>query len=76
VKNHALVDGNKRLARLATATFLELNGVTAVDAANDDVYAFVMAAAAAEQDRVEDLSRGLRELCAATGGRWGTRRGR
>ena len=29
VKNHALVDGNKRLGWLATATFLEINGVAA-----------------------------------------------
>jgi death-on-curing protein len=64
LKNHALVDGNKRLAWLATASFLELNGVAAADAANDDVYAFVMAAAAGH-DSVEDLSRGLQKLYAA-----------
>ena len=28
VNNHSLVDGNKRLGWLATAVFLELNGVT------------------------------------------------
>jgi death-on-curing protein len=61
VKNHALVDGNKRLAWLATATFLELNGVAvSVTAANGDVYAFMMAAAG--HDDVEDLSAGLRKL--------------
>jgi death-on-curing protein len=64
VKNHALVDGNKRLAWLATATFLEINGTTAVNATNDDVYAFVMAAAAGHAS-VEELARGLQELCRA-----------
>jgi len=37
VKDHPLVDGNKRLGWLATAVFLELNGVKATRAANDDV---------------------------------------
>ena len=27
VRNHALVDGNKRLGWLATAVFLEINGI-------------------------------------------------
>ena len=38
VKNHPLVDGNKRLGWLATAVFLELNGVAVAGASNDDVY--------------------------------------
>jgi death-on-curing protein len=42
LKNHALVDGNKRLAWLATATFLYLNGVDATDVSNDAVYDFVI----------------------------------
>jgi death-on-curing protein len=42
VNNHALVDGNKRLGWLATAVFLELNGVAASGATNDDVYELVM----------------------------------
>jgi death-on-curing protein len=62
VKNHALVDGNKRLAWLATATFLELNGVVATDATNDDVYAFVMAAASGH-DSIEELARGVERVC-------------
>lgn len=40
--NHALVDGNKRLAWLATAVFLELNGVGVTHITNDAVYDFVM----------------------------------
>lgn len=42
VKNHALVDGNKRLGWLATAVFLQLNGIDVSIASNDDVYDLVM----------------------------------
>ena len=42
VSNHALVDGNKRLGWLATAVFLEINGVTISRASNDEVYALVI----------------------------------
>jgi death-on-curing protein len=42
VKNHALVDGNKRLGWLATAVFLDLNGIDVSVAANTDVYDLVM----------------------------------
>lgn len=42
VNNHALVDGNKRLGWLATAVFLEINGLEASRARNDDVYELVM----------------------------------
>jgi death-on-curing protein len=42
VNNHALVDGNKRLGWLATAVFLELNGLHASNLPNDDVYDIVM----------------------------------
>ncbi len=42
VKNHALIDGNKRLGWLATAVFLELNRVSVTSASNDDVYDLVM----------------------------------
>jgi death-on-curing protein len=46
VKNHALVDGNKRLGWLATAVLLELNGADPTRGSNDDVYEFVIAIAA------------------------------
>jgi len=42
VNNHALVDGNKRLGWLATATFLELNGASVAGADNDGVYDLVI----------------------------------
>ncbi len=46
VNNHALVDGNKRLGWLATAVFLELNGIRATTISNDDVHDLVMRVAA------------------------------
>ena len=61
VKNHALVDGNKRLGWLATATFFELNGIGISAAANDDVYGCVMAVAAGSES-VEDIAHRLRSL--------------
>ena len=42
VNNHALVDGNKRLGWLATAVFLEINGVTASGLSNEAVYELVI----------------------------------
>lgn len=42
VNHHALVDGNKRLGWLATAVFLELNGVAASEIANEDVFDLVV----------------------------------
>lgn len=42
VKNHALVDGNKRLGWLATAVFLEINAVPVTHVSNDAVYDFVI----------------------------------
>jgi len=42
VNDHASVDGNKRLGWLATAVFLELNGIKASKISNDDVYELVI----------------------------------
>lgn len=49
VKNHALVDGNKRLGWLATAVFLDLNGVDIATASNDDVYDLVIDVAGSDR---------------------------
>lgn len=59
-RNHALVDGNKRLAWLATYVFLDINGgrVTATD---DEVVEFVLAVAAGELDDVVVIAKRLRE---------------
>ena len=61
LKNHALVDGNKRLGWLATAVFLELNGVAATAASNEDVYAFVMDVAA-EDRTLQEIAALLRRV--------------
>ena len=65
VKNHALIDGNKRLGWLATAVFLELNGVKATRASNDDVYDLVIDVAAHNRE-VDDIANGLRALVRGT----------
>ena len=61
VDNHALIDGNKRLGWLATAVFLEINNASVEAATNDDVYALVMAVAAAESP-VEWIAERLEQL--------------
>ncbi len=58
-KNHALIDGNKRLSWLAAAVFLELNGVAASGADNDAVYEIAMEAAAGDHS-VEQIASMLR----------------
>ena len=61
VKGHSLVDGNKRLGWLATATFLEINGIDVTRITNEDVYRFVMGVASGSDD-VDQLTAGLRRL--------------
>ena len=61
VKNHALVDGNKRLGWLATATFLELNGVRVTGVPDDDVVELVTHVAASRLE-VADIAAALRHL--------------
>ena len=63
VTNHALVDGNKRLGWLATAVFLEINGVEISRASNDEVYDLVIDVAAG-QPSVEAIAERLRQLVA------------
>ena len=56
VRNHALVDGNKRLAWLATVVFLDLNDRTvALD--DDDAFTLVMEAAGGMLDVKEIAER-------------------
>jgi death on curing protein len=57
VNNHALIDGNKRLGWLATAVFLELNGVQASSASNDDVYELVIWIASSNPELAEITAR-------------------
>ena len=51
-RNHALVDGNKRLALAATIAFYGLNGFR-LTLSNDEAYDLVIAVAAGEIDDVD-----------------------
>jgi death on curing protein len=66
VNNHALVDGNKRLGWLATAVFLELNGIPVTAVSNDDVYEFVMEVASTSVG-VGEIAPRLRRLMSPPG---------
>ena len=48
LKNHALIDGNKRLGWLTTAVFLELNGQEPSKLTNDVVYDLVYSVASGD----------------------------
>ncbi len=65
VNNHALVDGNKRLGWLAIAVFLELNGIGASRASNDDIYELVVWVAASNPD-LDDITTRLRRVVQPT----------
>lgn len=58
--NHALVDGNKRLAWLATTVFLDLNGL-APDLSDDEAFELVWAVASTSLD-VDAIALRLRVL--------------
>jgi death on curing protein len=58
--NHALVDGNKRLAWLATAVFLDLNGHRP-DLTSDAAFDLVMDVAEGKAD-VEEIANRLKIL--------------
>jgi len=60
--NHALLDGNKRLAWAASVTLLALNGHPVPDVDVDAAEALVLGIAAGELADVADISRGLRPL--------------
>lgn len=59
-RNHALVDGNKRLTLGALIAFLGMNG-SRLEWSNDEAYDFIVAVAAGELDDVV----GIAELLAA-----------
>ena len=54
-RNHALVDGNKRLALAATIAFYGLNGLR-LTMSNDEAYDLVMAIAAGDLNGVEPIA--------------------
>ena len=57
-KNHALVDGNKRLAWLCTVVFCDLNGMTP-QVSDDDAFQLVWDIASSEMD-LEEIAERLR----------------
>jgi death on curing protein len=58
-RNHALVDGNKRLGLAAIIAFYGLNG-RRLTLSNDAAYELVMAVAAGQLDTVADIAAVLR----------------
>ncbi|WP_405092443.1 Fic family protein [Micromonospora sp. NBC_01392] len=60
--NHALIDGNKRLAWAAARVFLALNEVSIQDVDVDQAEAFVMSVAGGTMTEVSDVARELRKL--------------
>lgn len=54
-RNHALIDGNKRLALAATLAFLGVNGWR-LTMTNDEAYTFVMQVATGELDDVASIA--------------------
>ena len=54
-RNHPLVDGNKRLAWLATYVFLAKNDIV-LDPADDEAYDLVVAVADGTIDEVSDIA--------------------
>ena len=54
-RNHALVDGNKRLALAGTIAFYGLNGLR-LTLSNDEAYDLVMAVAAGQLDSVDEIA--------------------
>ena len=57
-RNHALVDGNERLALACTIAFYGLNG-RRLTLSNDEAYDLIVAVSAGELDDVEAITRRL-----------------
>jgi death-on-curing protein len=60
--NHALIDGNKRLAWAATRVFLGLNDVPPQDVDVDQAEQLMLAVASGDLTEVPDIARELRKL--------------
>jgi death on curing protein len=56
VKNHCFIDGNKRIALIATYTFLSINGIE-LTASEVDTASFFVELAASMETQAEALSR-------------------
>ena len=59
-RNHALVDGNKRLALAGTIAFLGLNG-RRLTLTNDGAYMLIIDVASGQLDDVADIAEHLRQ---------------
>ncbi|MFD9335206.1 type II toxin-antitoxin system death-on-curing family toxin [Streptomyces sp. NPDC060028] len=64
--NHPLVDGNKRTAWLAAATFLSVNGIDLADADQDTAYDLVIDVAAGNEADVAVIAGRLRDMSCTT----------
>jgi death on curing protein len=62
VNNHALVDGNRRLGWMATATFLIINEVDLFAPTNDQIYDLAIGVATQPLE-IDDIAAQLRRLC-------------
>lgn len=62
--NHALIDGNKRLAWAGARVFLALNEIPLKDVDVDEAEAFVLAVAGGTLTEVPDIAREFRRLYA------------
>jgi death on curing protein len=58
-RNHALVDGNNRLALAGVIAFYGVNG-RRLTLANDDAYELIMSVAASQLDTVDEIATRLR----------------
>ncbi|MFM8521019.1 MAG: type II toxin-antitoxin system death-on-curing family toxin [Acidimicrobiaceae bacterium] len=61
INNHALVDGNKRLAWLSVAVFLQINEVSVLNIASRDVVKFVNWVGSMNPD-IEQITARLKRL--------------
>lgn len=62
IRNHPLLDGNKRLGWVAMRTFLELNDVPPMRAEVDEAERFVLDVAAGKLDEVTEIAERLLAL--------------
>ncbi|MFE7467614.1 type II toxin-antitoxin system death-on-curing family toxin [Streptomyces sp. NPDC057499] len=60
--NHPLVDGNKRMAWMCTAVFLDFSGSDMADVDQDEAYELVIEVATGNLDDVGLIARRLRSL--------------
>lgn len=61
-RNHPIVDGNKRLAWLATYVFCAKNGIE-LDPSDDAAYDLVVAVAAGELEALDEIAAHLGTFC-------------